>query len=135
MPYQPPVFNLTVNMWRSPAAPPDPPSLVCDGQLYVNSRVPVDVKPTVLTEYQPAIWLRVPTGTDIIPLDEVEVAAGDGWFYTVRFTERFHRGFVNEYLGCLLEQFAIVPPSTSCVELEDGSGHVEMESGGCVLLE
>jgi len=131
-----PIFNLTANIWRPPAVPPTDPSYQYDAQLYFPSRGIFDVTPNDLTLWVPPIYLRVPMGSDVQVGDAVEVSAGDGWFYLVRFVERTHRGFQNEYLSCVLEQTDTPLGggglAAGHLNLEDGS-HLLLEDGGRIL--
>lgn len=99
-----PDFNISANLWRPPNAPPSAVTRSFSAQLYITPRPCLDILPGSNGTYQPAIFLRCPTGTDIKPGDVIEAAAGDGWYYRVRWVERMHRGFGNEYLSALLEQ-------------------------------
>lgn len=135
MAFGPPTFNLLYNLWIPPNASPSPPDVAnAPGQLYVYSRVAADIDPTDTNSFQPTIWLRVPKDTVIAAGQVVEVASGDGWFYTVRFTERFHRAFPNEYLGCLLSQNSSSPPSAGFILLEGGD-FILLEDGSKIKLE
>jgi hypothetical protein len=130
-----PEFNITCDIWRPPDAPPGPATftnVAC--QLYIYSRTSTDIKPTVLDTYQPTIMLRVPMGTDLQVDDVVEAASGDGWFYTVRFTDRMHRGFPNEYFMGILEQQTTAPPSGSSI-ITEGSDPITTEAGDKLITE
>lgn len=130
-----PDFNLVCNIWRLPDAPPGPATftnIAC--QLYIYSRTSTDIKPTVNDTFQPTIMLRVPMGTDLLVADVVEAAAGDGWFYTVRFTDRMHRGFANEYFMGVLEQLSTAPPSGSHI-ITEGGDNIAAESGALLIIE
>lgn len=132
-----PVFNLSANIWRAATPTTDPPDVVSVAQLYFNTRGLFDITPTVDTEWEPPIYLRVPAGTDIRHNDQVEVADGDGWFYRVRWFDRVHRGFPNEYLVAVLEQVIVPtpPPPVSGDVLTEGGDFVLLESGDFILLE
>jgi len=133
-PYTPPVFNIMANVWRSSSSVLDPPDVVTSAQLYVNSRMVIPLTPGDDAVYVPLIQLRVPMGTDLQEGDQVEAAAGDAWFYRVRWTERVHRGFPNEYFVGVMEHPGGVPPTADSILLETGD-HVLLETGDLILLE
>jgi hypothetical protein len=99
-----PVFNIAVKMWRLPNAPPAAATSTFNAQLYFTPRPNYPITPASNTQFQPPIYLRCAMGTDVKPGDVIEAASGDGWYYRVRWVDRCHRGFPNEYLACLLEQ-------------------------------
>lgn len=136
MAFTAPVFNLAVNLWRPPNVPPAVPDSIFAGQLYFPPRGLLDITPGDFTMWHPPIYLRAPIGTDIQQSDRVEIAAGDGWFYTVRWVDRAHRGFPNEYVVCVLEQQTTgpFPPPGGFVQLESGD-MVLLESGDLIVLE
>lgn len=107
MPYTPPNFNLLADAWtagHTPAAdPPDILSIPC--QTYVASRLSTDQVAGTPTLYTPVIIIRQPTGV-YSPLvgDIYEVTPGSGDFYKVRWSQVYHLGFTNQYLGVLVEQ-------------------------------
>jgi hypothetical protein len=125
-----PTFNLTCGRWRPPNAPPALPDITFVGQLYFGSRAYLDITPGNFNEWEPPIFLRVPSGTNILPHDVVEANLGDGWFYNVRFVDRVHRGFPNEYFCAVLEQRMGTPPGPPVA-----GGFVLMEGTGFVLME
>lgn len=130
MAFQAPVFNIVCNLWRAPATTADPPTAVYACQLYIPPRSQFDVKPTVYEEYNPSVQLRLPIGTDVAVDDIVEVGNGDGWFYIVRWHDRQHRGFPNEYTLAILEQDTTGPPSaTGGILMEDGIFYILTEAG------
>lgn len=135
MAFGPPSFNLVYSVWIPPNVPPAPADLTGQpGQLYIYSRVGPDIDPTDANTFSPAIWLRAPMGTNLAVGYVVEVATGDGWFYTVRFTDRFHRSFPNEYFGALLQQGVGAPVPGGGILLETGD-FVLTEAGFHILLE
>lgn len=131
-----PVFNLAVNLWRPPNAPPAVPTSVFAGQLYFPTRGMLDITPGDNALWNPPIYLRCPIGTDVRVNDVVEIAAGDGWIYKVRWVDRMHRGFPNEYVGAVLEHVTAgpPPPGGGFVLLEGGDFVLE-EGGGKIVLE
>lgn len=132
MPFTVPNFNLSCNQWRPPNVPPDPPTDFLACQLYLNSRVAVNILPGDFTRYVPVLYLRVPFGTDLQVNDVIEVEAGSAWFYTVRWVERVHLGFPNEYFVGVLEQRT--PVVLGELLLEDGTP-IFLEDGTPILLE
>lgn len=84
-----------------------------------------------LVHYTPPIYLRVAIGTDLRVSDIVDVPAGAGKLYTVRWVERVHLGFSNEYFVGIVEQ---VPPPPASLLLEDGTDLL-LEDGTSILLE
>lgn len=128
--YTLPVFNLVFDLWRLPNAPPAPPDSSPDGQFYFTPKGQYDVTPGTPAAFAPPIYLRVPLGTDIQPGDVVEVPQLSGWLYDVRFTDRVHLGFPNEYFLAILEQQVVGPPPPP-----PPSGGVLMETTGFVLME
>lgn len=130
-----PDFNLVCNIWRPPDVVTDPPTFTnVPCQLYIYSRTSTDIKPGAFDTYNPTIMLRVPKGTDLQVDDVVEAAAGDGWLYTVRFTDRMHRGFANEYFMGIMEQEGMVPPSASHI-LTEASVILCAETGDEFIIE
>lgn len=112
MAYTVPVFNISVKAWRLPNAPPAAATSTFNAQLYITPRPNFDVFPATNTTYQPPIFLRCDKAQDIKPGDVIEAAAGDGWYYRVRWVDRMHRGFPNEYKAALLEQGSnLTPPA------------------------
>jgi hypothetical protein len=99
-----PSFNTSAAIWRTPNAPPALPSFTYPAQLYFTSRGQFGLTPTDNTVYAPPVYLRVPKGSDVEVGDVVECPPFSGWFYVVRFIERTHLNFPNEYLSAVLEQ-------------------------------
>lgn len=129
-----PIWNLTAWVWRTPATPPASPTFEYDAQLYFFSRGIPDVKPLDLDLYQPPVYLRVPIDSDLQRGDIVECEPSSGWFYKVRFVERTHLGFDNQYLTAVLEQTSngsIPPPAPgSYIDQENGDEILQEDSGG-----
>jgi len=73
-------------------------------------------------------------GTSLEVDDIVEAAAGDGWTYTVRFTDRMHRGFPNEYFMGIMEQIGSAPPGGAHILAEDGD-ILSAENGELLIIE
>lgn len=123
-----PIFNLVCNLWRPPATTSDPPTSSPDCQLYYPSRSTLPIEVPSADDFSPAAWIRFPWGTDVRVGDILEVAAADGYFYEVRFVDRMHRGFANQYIFAVCEQQAASPPPPT-------SGFILLETGDFVLLE
>jgi len=134
MAYTPPIFNVDCNIWHAPSLPPAAPDLFTQCQLYVNSRGLLDIDEFNDVEWVPPVYLRLPFGTDVRRLDLVECGAGTGNWYHVRWVERMHLGFTNQYTVALLNQLPQGPPGAGDVLLESGD-KVLLESGDIVLLE
>lgn len=134
MSYTPPIFNIDCNIWHDGVPITDPPDIFTQCQLYVNSRVSLNVNETDDEEWVPPIFLRVPFGTDVRRLDSVECVAGSGVWYHVRWVERVHLGFANQYVMALLSQGLSGPSGGGFLLLETGD-FVQLESGEKVLLE
>jgi len=131
-----PKFVNTYNLWRPPAAPPDAPDFTAqECQFYFTPKGNYAFVAEDTTATFPPIYLRVPKGTDLQAGDIVEVNDGQAFFYTVRWVERVHLDFPNEYLVGLLEQgISTPPPGTGSILLESGD-NVLVEDGGLALLE
>jgi len=134
MSYTLPIFNVDCNIWHSPSVPPAVPDLFSSCQLYVNSRGLLDIDELNDREWVPPVYLRLPFGTDVRREDLVECGAGSGNWYHVRWVERMHLGFANQYTIALLNQLTGGPPGAGDVLMET-SGVVLLESGDVVLLE
>jgi len=136
MPIRLPVFNLVCDIWRPPAGPGDTPTIANQPcQLYIYSRNSTPIDPADNDKYQPTIQLRVPIGTDLQVGDIVEAASGDGWIYEVRFTDRMHRGFANEYFMGILEQQSSAPPPSGSHILAEDSDIISAEDGDELIIE
>lgn len=135
MPFQAPVFNVTVNVWRPPAIPGDPPTFTYLAQLYIYSRGSTDITPTDVLTYQPRVDLRLAKGTDIEVNDVVEADENSGWFYLVRWHDRMHLGFSNEYTVAVLEQQTTGPPSATGLIIQENNDNIAMETGALVATE
>jgi hypothetical protein len=131
-----PTFNLTSRVWRPPHEPPGEPTFITPSQLYIASRGLIDIQPGQDHLWQPPIYLRVPKTTFLRRNDVVEVEEGDGYFYRVRWAEKVHRGFPNEYVTAIMEQLtdAPVPPIEGFLLVEDGTSLL-LEDGTEFLLE
>lgn len=135
MAYTLPVFNLECNLWRPPTPTTDPPDAVHDCQLYIPSRGMLDITPGDDDLWVPPVYVRFPKGTDVQQDDVLEVDDGDGWFYRVRWTERMHRGFSNEYFVALVEQVVVGPPTPGDALLLETGDFALLETGDRILLE
>lgn len=129
-----PNFNVSCFIWHPPNASPAVPDVNVECQLYFTSRGQFDLVPGDPASYVPPIYLRVPPGTDLRSGDQVECLPGTGWFYTVRWVERVHLGFPNEYLVGIVEQQVGAPPPGGELLLEDGTA-ILLEDGTPILLE
>lgn len=134
MPFTLPNFNVACFVWRPPNLPPNPPDLNTACQLYVNSRGLLDIQPGLNDIWVPPVYLRVPAGTDIAPDDVVECNSASGHWYKIRWVERMHLGFPNEYLVGILEQTSNPTPPAARVLLEDATDLLQ-EDATFVLLE
>lgn len=135
MAFTPPIYNLFCSVWRPPNAPPAVEDFTFACQLYFTSKGQFDLLPGSFTEYHPPVYLRVPPGTDIQVDDIVECEPASGWFYVVRFIERVHLGFSNQYFVGILEQQATgPPPATGFILLETGDV-ILLETGDSILVE
>lgn len=133
-----PQFNVVYSIWYSPNAPPAAADAAGMGQLYFNSKGLFDITPGVHAEWEPPIYLRVPKGTRVGENDTVEVPTASGWQYHVRWVDRVHLGFANEYFVAVLEHSLVPsppPPPGAFAILMEGSGYVLTESGFHILLE
>lgn len=98
-----PDFNLAGNWWPSPTVPPALPAGTFPCQVYVVSRTFLDVTPGSPGLWVPPIILRFPLANLMLAGDLVEVPAGSGRFLDIRWTDRIHRGFPNEYRVAVCE--------------------------------
>jgi hypothetical protein len=139
-----PQFPLTVNVWRFGNATTNPPDVVTQANLVAGRRSADGDSVQVPAVASPIIpeWILVPWGTDIrgdidtsgTP-DTVEVASGDGKFYTVHYVQRVAYGFSNQHLRATLTlQNSLAPPSAGELLLEDGTDYL-LEDGTLILLE
>lgn len=137
MSYTPPIFNVDCNIWNPPTPITDPPSIYSACQLYVNSRQSVPMNESDGDIHMPAIFLRLPFGTAIERGAFVECIAGSGIYYSCRWVERVHLGFINQYTMALLVQGTASPPPPPLggyILMEDGF-FIEMEDGFLIVLE
>lgn len=105
MPFFPPNFNLTCNIWNDPNAPPSTPSLgnvPC--QLYFPKQDMIDLTPGTTALWRAPIFVRLPKLTDVrmdpagtAAVSQLECPAGSGRFYAVTQVDDAHKGFANEY--------------------------------------
>jgi len=108
MSYTVPAFNLTADVWEYPDVPtsavPVFEDVAC--QLYIASRGLLDITPGVPTEWVPPIQLRMPiaAGSAWIAAWVIECPVGSNRYYRLRWKERQHQGFANEYLLAIVEQ-------------------------------
>lgn len=111
--YTPPVFNLICDVWIDGAYPavsafPDYTSVPC--QKYIPSRIFLDVTPGQWDLWVPPVVVRVPgsaPGVGDAPITNwgvIECPSGSTHFYRVRWCERMHEGFPNEYVILVCEQ-------------------------------
>jgi hypothetical protein len=114
---------------------PDEDDVTC--QLYFTPKGQFDIDPENLNAYMPPVYIRFPKGTTVAVHDVVEVDAGTGYYYRVRFVERVHKNFINEYLVAICQQGLtnpVPPPSGASLLAEDGS-YLLLEDGSYILLE
>lgn len=108
MAYSLPDFNLLCNRWASPhtpaADPPDDVGLSC--QVYFSSRSYLDIQPGQPDLWVPPIFLRlsVAEGLGSAVGDIYGVDPGRADYYKVRWVQKTHAGFPNEYVSILVEQ-------------------------------
>lgn len=131
-----PVFNTTCSVWHAPGGPPAAPDFTSPCQLYVASKGILDITPGDDTQWVPPIYLRVPIGTNLLHNDVIECPPGSGWIYRVRWTERVHLAFPNEYFVGILEQTStpISPGFGGFMLLESGDTFL-VEVGGFILIQ
>jgi len=102
-----PVFNLNGEAWTGGHTPATDPSdaLIAMCQLYMNSRIPVDIQASSPSFWTPTIFLRLPLG-DYNPVvgDIIEVIVGSLDYYKVRWVQVTHLGFPNAYRTAVVEQ-------------------------------
>lgn len=146
MPFFLPNFNLLAAVWHDPRHPPDVADFTTDAQLYVASRGLIDIQPEDFIRWQPPIYLRVPKGTDLKRHDSVKIVKVNGipvvdpYIYTVRWVERLHLGFPNEYLVGVVEQrtspFPPAPIGAVLLEIDVAdTEYVLTETGDYVQTE
>lgn len=144
MSFRLPQFPLTVNVWRFGNATTNPPDVVLNANLVAGRRSADGdsvIVPAVASPILPE-WLLIPWGSDIRgdvdtsgSPDTVEVAAGDGLYYTVHYVQRVAYGFGNQHLRATITlQNSLVPPSSGELLLEDGTDFL-LEDGTPILLE
>lgn len=97
-----PTFNLTVNVWTAPAAPPAAPTFNVACQLRGQGNRSSGQDSTLTS--RPFLWLLlVPKLTDLrdgytaLGADIVECPAGSGRYYDVEAVDDVAKGFLNEY--------------------------------------
>jgi len=111
-----PTFNLTINLWRQSHSPPGPPpDLVITGNLAIGRRVSffTDLAfdpSTYIFENFGVHQLLCPQGTDIRGVnsnsgnDWLEIPAGSGVYYAVRYVQYVALGFANQHLLAWVSQ-------------------------------
>lgn len=116
MPFVVPTFNLPINVWHNGAVPPAAPDLVTVANLTPGRRAITPFVGSAGGATNPAnMYLLLPIGTDIRDSkaatgdDLVEVPAGTGRFYTVRFVDDVGAGFANEHRLAQIEGIAPWP--------------------------
>lgn len=131
-----PIFNCLYDLWRPPNAPPaaaDFTNQPC--QFYFTPKGQFDIVKGDDDTYRPPIYLRVPKGTDIQVDDVVEVEPGSGLFYTVRWVERVHLNFPNEYFVAIIDQGVPAPPGGDAIILEIGDFILQEDGTSHILVE
>lgn len=110
-----PVFNLNLGMYLPPNNPmTGPPDQLIDCQLYVDAKARVDITPGSPLDWVPPIYIRLSVDDFYVNLPPA-VGAGfryiddnaQTWYYVVRWWERIHAGFPNQYMQLLCEQCKI----------------------------
>lgn len=107
-PFSLPVFNLLANQWslgtRPSTHPPNRTDVPC--QLFFHSRAFLDIQPGITSQWVPPIFIRVPKDSShLAGVGTIwEISQGEGLYYKVRWAERVHAGFDNEYYAALAEQ-------------------------------
>lgn len=106
MPFNLPTFNLSANVWTGTNLPSGGPfdvgGVAC--QLYVNTRGLLDITPAAWDTWVPPVWIRVPIADFDVSYSIWEIPAGTTRYYRVRWRQRVHEGFPNEYGAYLAEQ-------------------------------
>lgn len=133
MPYQLPVFNVSVNIWRGPQTPPPigDPDLVPVGNLALGKRVTLEY-PTGT----PVMYLLLPANTDIRSNvrggspDFVEAPAGSGRYYNVLWVDNAGTGFPNEHVVAILQQAAPWGPAVPDIAYNSTHGTDSFTSSG-----
>jgi hypothetical protein len=138
-----PVFNLLYDGWDAGNTPnaSAPIFVAKQCQLYIASKGMMDIEPGELTFWVPPIYARIPIGdlTEWLSLWILECPQASGRFYRVRWKEKMHQGFSNEYLVCIVDQCDGdgVPILRDVYNSAGGipGAYVFMEDGSQVLLE
>jgi hypothetical protein len=110
--YSVPVLNLTAKWWlvgHTPSADPEDGDALC--QLYFVSRGLLDITPGDPDAWVPPVYIRI-TKADLDLMTQPIVGMIFGingplsleWYWIVRWWERTHAGFSNEYITLLCEQ-------------------------------
>jgi hypothetical protein len=103
--FLPPVFNLVIAIWDPPHSPRFvPPDRTAFGQMYVTSKIGLDVRRNQDNIWQPPIFVRCPKGTDMSADGYVVIPGGFAPAYKIRFVEVIHLGQSNEYVSAIVEQ-------------------------------
>jgi len=124
MAFLPPDFNCLADLWRAPEVlgitPPTIEDIQC--QLYFTPKGQFGIRPADYAEYNPPVYVRFAKGTNILVDDVLEIDPGDNLYYRVRWTERVHKNFPNEYFVAICEQLAgpSPPPAGDAILLETG---------------
>jgi len=138
MAFTPPVFNCLADLWRSPDVPgiTAPTREDQDCQLYFTPKGQFDVFPSVNDEYNPPVYIRWPKDYDVQVDDIVEIDPGDNWYYKVRWVDRVHKNFPNEYKVAIAQQYPAPgpPPAGDALLLETGD-FLLLETGFHILEE
>lgn len=106
--YTLPEFNLLCNRWAFPAVPFDtaPDNTDIPVQVYVNNKFSLEITPGGPSYWVPPIQLRISMADGGIMGvgDILGVDPGKSDYYRVRWVQRIHAGFVNEYMQVIVEQ-------------------------------
>lgn len=100
-----PQFNLPLLVWRSGSSPfvdpPDVEDLTC--QLFIRSRMSLDITGGDDSSYSPPIILRIPLGFQPLPGDVYGVNGNAITYYKLRWSHIIHWEFPNAYWHVIVE--------------------------------
>ena len=108
MAFTPPIFNVQADLWFGTNTPnaglPDFENQEC--QFYITSRGQWPIDGANAELWSPPIYLRIPVASEFNwrEFQICEVPPGTGRYYRVRWKDRVHLGFPNEYLLGVLHQ-------------------------------
>lgn len=127
--YTQPDFNVQFSVWQFGHTPAvDPLDFQCFGQLYLSSKGLLDITPNNPDDWVPPIYMRInPPDLALFNLPCVGSIVGVfdtfafEWYYKLRWWERIHAGFPNEYIAFIAEQCS---SAGVCPDPEIGRAHV-----------